>query len=115
MRKPMNDEIGVTTCNPWTVTLYIGGCIVTAKAFLAKLSADAGACWSVEPTEFVYSGGREQGMIVRDINYARYPRDPGPVEDRTTELGIMLMRELGQGSCSVVGPLSSRYLTRRKE
>lgn len=113
--KPMNDEIVDRVCESFTVTLYIGGCITTAKAALARRAAEMGACWSVEPTEFIYSGGREMGMVIRDINYARFPRTVEVVEDRMAAVAVNLMDVLGQGSCSIVGPTQSRYLTRRKE
>lgn len=113
--KPMNDEIVDRVCESFTVTLYIGGCITTAKAVLARMAAETGACWSVEPTEFIYSGGRETGMAIRDLNYARFPRTVKAVEDRMAVVAVDLMDVLGQGSCSLVGPTQSRYLTRRKE
>lgn len=113
--KPLNDEIVDRICESFTVSLYIGGCITTAKAVLARRAAEEGACWSVEPTEFIYSGGREVGMAIRDINYARFPRTVDEVERRMAAVAVELMTALGQGSCSIVGPTQSRYLTRRKE
>lgn len=95
------------------VEIYIGGPIDRCKEILAARAADIGACWSVEPTEFIYTGGRETGSIVRSINYPRFPSDPPDLMARAVELGEHLIRELHQSSCSVVGPFETVWLSRR--
>lgn len=112
--RPLEDEFRRRSCPSWTVTLYIGGEVAEVKRLLARRGAEIGACWSVEPTEFIYSGGREQGVVVRRIAYARYPSD---AEDAMTEmerLGEMLARVTGQGSFTVIGPDESVFWSRRK-
>lgn len=108
------DVCRVQTCPSWTVTLYIGGSVDAAKGALAQEAALRGACWSVEPTEFVYSGGREQGVIVRQIAYARFPQSAEDAERDMLHVGHLLMERLGQGAFSVVGPLTSTFVSRRK-
>ena len=95
--------------------IYMSGDIQDAKRFLAKAAAEKGACWSVDATEFVYSGGREQGFIVRTINYPRFPKSVDTLQEDAINTARMLMTELGQGSCSIVGPDTTVWLTRRKE
>jgi hypothetical protein len=102
-------------CKAWTVTLYIGGAAEIAKDELTRLAALEGACWSVEPTEFIYSGGREQGVIVRRIAYARFPVSVRQAQDEMLLIGYALMERLGQGSFSIVGSDESVFVTRRKE
>lgn len=112
--KPMNDMFSRRVCPSWTVTLYIGGDVAEVKRLLALSAAEHGACWSVEPTEFIYSGGREQGVLVRQIAYARFPSDADDAMRDMENLGKMLARVTGQGSFSVVGPDLSVFLSRRK-
>ena len=114
MSEPFLAVCTIKTCLPWAVTLYIGGSVEIAKDALAQEAALRGACWSVEPTEFIYSGGREQGVIVRQIAYARFPQSAEAAERDMLRVGHLLMERLGQGSFSVVGPLTSTFVSRRK-
>lgn len=100
-------------CPSWVVTLYMGGSVDDVKRLLALRAAKEGACWSVEPTEFIYSGGREQGVIVRQIAYARFPSEVGSAMQDMESLGTWLASETGQGSFSVVGPVESVFVSRR--
>jgi hypothetical protein len=112
--KPMQDEATVRACEAWTVTLYIGGPVEEAKRALSVIAAKVGVCWSVEPTEFIYSGGREQGVIVRQIAYARFPSSADDAMTDMLMVGEGLMEHLGQGSFTVIGPDKSMFVSRRK-
>src|SRR6056297_47597 len=94
--------------------IYMAGDIRDAKRKLTKLAAEQGACWSVDATEFIYSGGREQGFVVRTINYPRFPKTVDTLEQDAIVVATELMFELGQGSCSIVGPHNTVWLNRRK-
>jgi hypothetical protein len=95
--------------------IFIAGDIQDAKRALVKIASKQGACWSVEPVEYIYSGGREQGCVVRSINYPRFPKSVDTLEKDAMFVATELMTELGQGSCSIVGPKETVWLTRRKE
>lgn len=111
---PMNASVSIALCEGWTVTLYMGGSVNAVKDLLARRAAEHGVCWSVEPTEFIYSGGRELGVVVRQIAYARFPSSLVSAMADMLALGEWLMRETGQGSFSVVGPAESVFVSRRK-
>lgn len=107
-------EIKLITADTAVFEIYMAGDINDAKRKLTKLAAEQGACWSVEPTEFMYSGGRELGFIVRTINYPRFPKTIDTLENDAITVAEQLMLELGQGSCSIVGPETTVWLNRRK-
>lgn len=107
-------EVEKLTAPSCVFEIYMAGDISDAKRFLTKLAATQGACWSVEPTEFIYSGGRELGFVVRIINYPRFPKTIDTLEKDAITVAEQLMLELGQGSCSVVGPDTTVWLNRRK-
>ena len=123
--KRMDDQEGILQLNKifkeisekrslsMTFELYMAGDINDAKRFLVKTASIQGNCWSIEPTEYIYSGGREQGFIVRYINYPKHPKTYSELEEECKNLAIHLMTELGQGSCSIVGPEETIFLTRR--
>ena len=111
---PFLEKIEAVECPSRVFEIYMAGCIDDCKRFLARQAAAKGACWSVDPTEFIYSGGRELGFIVRTINYPRFPQDAATLESDTVTLAETLMGYLGQGSCSIVGPEKTIWLNRRK-
>lgn len=96
------------------VEIFIAGDIEQGKHRLSQLASQKGACWSVDATEFIYTGGRELGMIVRTINYPRYPSTVDKLMEDAILIAQELMYHLGQGSCSVVGSTETIWLTRRK-
>lgn len=110
-----NDTILAKTAPSYTYEIYMAGDIDDAKRKLTQLAATKGACWSVDPTEFIYTGGRELGFIVRLINYPRFPSTTDQLFDQMHTVATELMTGLGQGSCSIVGPEETVWLTRRKE
>ena len=74
---------------------------------LAKLEDSArawcmrGACVSVTPTNFIYTGGAQSGACVRLISYPRYPKSPEDIWLLALDLGKFLMDKLYQRSCTV--------------
>lgn len=108
-------EIRSKTADTIVFEIYMAGDIQDAKRKLVQMAATQGACWSVDATEFVYSGGREQGFVVRTINYPRFPKTVDTLEKDAVTVATELMLELGQGSCSIVGPETTTWLDRRKQ
>lgn len=59
---------------------------------------------TVTPTTFVYTGGQEDGARIGLINYPRFPKHGIEIENQALELADILMNDLGQIRCSIVGP-----------
>jgi hypothetical protein len=114
MTSPFLDAVETYRCETFVFQIFMAGSIDDAKRHLVRIAATEGVCWSVEPTEFIYSGGRELGFVVTSINYPRFPSVYEDLEKSAIQLAHDLMIELGQGSCSVVGPSETVWLTRRK-
>lgn len=92
----------------------IAGDMRSAKMFLAQVAAHDGNCWSVEPIEFIYSGGRELGMVIRYINYPRFPWGKTKIREKSIEIAKQLIEYLAQGSCTIVYTDETIFLTRRE-
>lgn len=107
-------EIKTSTAPTYVFEIFMAGDIDYAKTILTRIAAEEGSCWSVDSTEFIYSGGRELGFVVRIINYPRFPKELYFLQQDAITVATKLMIELGQGSCSIVGPENTVWLDRRK-
>jgi hypothetical protein len=65
---------------------------------------DVGLCVSVTPTTYVYTNGREPGVIIGLINYPRFPSARDEIRDHAIRLATMLKTQLGQLVVTVVFP-----------
>ena len=108
-------HLEVKSANTYVFEIYMAGDISDAKRELVQIASERGACWSVDPTEFIYSGGRELGFIVRIINYPRFPKKHDELKQEAIDVGLRLMKALGQGSFSIVGPNTTLWYSRRKD
>lgn len=103
------------SCSAYPVSIFIAGDRDEASR-LCRAHCDAiGLCVTVTPTEYVYTGGQEQGVIVGLINYARFPKEPAEIEAQALGLAAMLRIELGQQSFTIQTPTESRFYSWRDE
>lgn len=86
----------------YTATIFIGGDHSQAKNTCQRYCYDRGLCVTVEPVEYVYTGGCEAGVRVGLINYPRFPAEPADLFARALDLARVLRVELGQHSFSIV-------------
>lgn len=100
------------TCPTYTAEIYIAGDIPVAKQLLREYCLQ-GFCVSIEPVYYVYTMGEESGMVVRIINYPRFPRTQDEIKQKGVELGGLLIKGLHAGSCSVVCTDETIFLSRR--
>jgi hypothetical protein len=92
--------------------IYIAGSYEAAKEICAEFCED-GFCVSVAPVCFVYKYGREDGVRVTLINYARFPLSATELSAKARALADRLLIGLRQGSFSIVGGGKSVFVSRR--
>ncbi|NEV75617.1 hypothetical protein DYI24_00805 [Rhodopseudomonas sp. BR0C11] len=97
----------------FTAQIYMAGDINQAKMICRKYCYDVGLCVTVEPIDFIYTGGEEAGFRVGLINYPRFPSEPSDILSRAIDLARTLRDELSQHSFSVVTPTETIWDTRR--
>ncbi len=97
------------------VKLYLSGPLEQAKQILRRECLAEGLCVTVEPTTFIYTGGEESGYVVGLINYPRFPNSQESIRERAMQLASMLLAETFQHSALVMDPISTEWLTIRKE
>lgn len=84
-------------------TIFIAGDLWDARRICREYCA-IGLCVTVEPIEFIYTGGAETGVRVGLINYARFPCIPAALEKHAEALANRLREGLCQHSYTIVGP-----------
>ena len=90
------------TVETFTAQIYMAGEIDTARAVLRSYVNVIGLCVTLEPVEFIYTGGLETGIRVGLINYPKYPKVPLDIRAQALDLARWLREQLCQHSFSVV-------------
>lgn len=95
------------------VKLYLSGPIEAAKQLLRAECLREGLCVTIEPTQFIYTGGEEAGYVVGLINYPRFPAQPEAINDRARAIMEMLMKGTFQSSALMMTPDESTWISSR--
>lgn len=93
--------------------IFMAGDLAQAKQVCREFCFDVGLCVTIEPIDFIYTGGEESGFRVGLINYPRFPSTDADIWDRASELAEILMLRLRQHSYSIVGPNLTHWRSRR--
>lgn len=99
----------------WEIKIFIAGDAAIARQICRQWCFEVGACVTVTPTNYIYTGGEESGVIVGIINYARFPT---PVEDGRANAHVLAERlrvGLCQHSYSILTPDQSEWVSHRKD
>ncbi|MCJ8053810.1 hypothetical protein GB928_018295 [Shinella curvata] len=97
------------------VDIFIAGDHQQAKQVCREWCMENGACVTVEPVDYIYTGGEEAGVRVGFINYPRFPASEAYITGRAENLAARLMLRLCQHSYSIVGPEETTWYSRRPE
>jgi len=71
---------------------------------------DVKDCVTVTPTEFIYAGGNEPGVVVGLIQYPRFEMQESDILDRAIALATILMHSLDQFRVTITTPTESFML-----
>lgn len=94
--------------------IFLAGQRLDIERECAKFCLEIGLCVSVEPTKFIYTGGVEDGALVRLLNYPRFPSTEGQLSEKAKQLAHRLIEACSQHSALVVGPIETIWITRRE-
>jgi len=95
------------------VDIFIAGDLEQAKQVCREWCMEVGACVTVEPVSYIYTGGEESGVRIGFINYPRFPSNSVEITNRASQLAELLMKRLCQHSYSIVGPNVTTWVSRR--
>ena len=100
--------------NPsYPISIFIAGDVDEARKICRAFCFNVGLCVTVTPTEYIYTGGQEAGVIVGLINYPRFPSSPDNLLTLARQLADDLMRGLHQHSYTVQTPAETHWFSRR--
>ncbi len=108
----MNTWISVET---FWARIYLAGSIDVARQVCMEECFREGLCVTVEPCDYIYTGGQESGYVVGLINYPRFPSSPDEITRRAKNLAVSLMERGFQHSCLVMTPSATEWLSRRQD
>jgi hypothetical protein len=100
-------------CKSFFVSIYIAGDLEIARQICRKWCMENGDCVTVEPIEYIYTGGSENGVRINWINYPRFPRTDQEMLERANKLADFLMVDLCQHSYSIMTPDKTYWNTRK--
>ena len=97
----------------FTAQIYIAGYITHASQIVRRYCM-TGLCVTIEPLDYIYTGGREAGMRIGLINYPRFPSDSTKILETAIDLANVLRDELSQHSWCIVTPDQTIWDSSRK-
>lgn len=97
----------------WYANIWIGGDHHAAVQACRQFCME-GLCVTVTPTTFVYTGGVEEGVCVRLIQYPRFMKTESELVDTTRRLADFLRATLCQHSYSIETPTETWWSSTRE-
>ena len=105
----------ITTCETYTVEICIGGSYDDAVRLCREYCMAVGFCVTVQRAAYVYTGGMEDGVIVRCINYPRFPSSPDDLWIKAHDLADFLKAGLFQTSYSMIDRSKTMWVSTRED
>ena len=99
------------TIDTFTCEICLGGNYDDALRICKEFCNKEGLCVTVSKTEFIYTGGQESGVIVRLVQYPRFPKEKYEIENICFDLGCTLIEGLYQESALIISPDETKWLT----
>lgn len=106
-------DLKIQKAPSFKVSVYIAGDFSVARQLCREWTYAEGACVTVTPTSYVYTGGMEDGVEVGFINYPRFPASSAEILDKAERLGLFLMEGLFQSSFTIQTPIETFWYSRR--
>lgn len=103
----------IKTAPSYPVSIFIAGNYYDARQVCREYCDEIGLCVTLAPTEYIYTGGFEGGLVVGLINYPRFPEQSCRIECHAEALGQKLMAALGQESFSIQTPTETTWFSVR--
>lgn len=94
--------------------IFMAGDIAQAKQACREYCR-VGLCVTIEPCDYIYTGGEEAGFRIGIRNYPRFPSTEEALKDHAFALAPRLANACCQHSYMVVGPTDTWWSTSRED
>lgn len=92
------------------ITIWMAGDLATAHRVCRDHCYAEGACFTITPSKFVYTGGEEDGFAIGLVNYPRFPTTAKELSSRAEKLAGKLLASCNQRTCLLVGTTETRWV-----
>jgi len=103
----MSTEKSTETYQVW---IYLSGDINIIKHTCREFVMQ-GLCVTVEPVDFIYTGGEEKGAKIGLINYPRFPSTPAQAWDKAMKLALLLRERTFQLSVLIMDNFQTYWIS----
>lgn len=100
----------MNTVPTYQVTIWMAGDLATAYRVVRDYCYAEGACFTITPTKFIYTGGEEDGFAIGLVNYPRFPCEPSDLAARAEDLAHRLLPACNQRTCLLVGTAETKWI-----
>lgn len=106
------NKLIIKSAAAYKAEVFIAGDLAKATE-ICQTFCERGLCVTIEPTNYVFTGGQEMGVRVGLINYARFPKPWAEIWNTAIEIGHALKEGLDQGSFTVQDKDTSVFFSTR--
>lgn len=97
------------------VEIFIAGDLEAATRVCQAYCDKVGLCVTIEPTNYIFTGGSEMGVRVGLINYARFPSARPQLWIKAEDLANELKACMDQGSFTIQDDMQSVFYSTRDQ
>ena len=106
-------RLNTCKCKALALDIYIGGNLADAQRACREF-CKVGLCVTIEPVEFIYTGGQESGVRVGLKSYPRFPKENSQLWHEADALARQLIETLCQTSAMICGPNEHVWITEKQ-
>ena len=86
----------------YIVRIYISSCVEAVSQILSEYAFNNGACFTVEPTKFIYTGGQENGVVIGMVKYPKFEKSNTEIFNEAIKVAKIVLSKTFQRTCLVV-------------
>lgn len=102
-------------CKTFYCEIFLSGDLGVVEITCQEYCKQVGLCVTVEPLNFIYTGGKEAGVKVGLTAYPRFPRSEDEMRDLAFNLGLLLVERTFQRTFLIRTPEKTIWYNSEEE
>lgn len=99
----------VAVCKTFYVIVHMAGDYDTAVQYAREFTFETGACFQISSCDYVYTGGKEEGITARVICYPRFPKTDKVLFNEAESFAFGLANKMCQKSFTIESSTDTIY------